>query len=100
MRWDWTGKSWKTMRPTQHITQTISWVAGLLVCLPATLVWLGGYLFPPLSSSPGELPFATLWAGLTLAAHGIVVLWLLASYYQLPVYLGAMIRSWKYQYLS
>ncbi|NJN21295.1 MAG: hypothetical protein HC812_09005 [Leptolyngbya sp. RL_3_1] len=101
MGWAWTGKTWKIIRPAaQRLTQTIGWVAGLLIGLPATLVWLGGYLFPPLSSSPGELPFAVLWAGLTLVAHSVVVLWLLASYYQLPVYLGAMIRAWKYQYLS
>lgn len=98
MRWRWTGSNWQTVRPThQAITQTIWWGAGLLISLPATLVWLGGYLFPPLPSSQGELPFATLWAGLTLVAHGVVVAWLLANYYQLSVYLAATLRSWQYQ---
>lgn len=105
MRWRWTGNTWQTVRPTppaltQTLGQTLGWVAGGLISLPATLVWLGGYLFPPLPSSQGQLPFATLWAGLTLVAHGVVVFWLLASYYQLPVYLAATLRSWQSQYLS
>ncbi|MGD1909034.1 MAG: hypothetical protein ACFB0C_24025 [Leptolyngbyaceae cyanobacterium] len=101
IRWHWTGQAWKVIRPTtQAMTQVISWLAVGLIIFPATLVWFGGYLFPPLSPAPGELPFATLWAGLTLIAHSGVVLWLLAVYYQLPVYLAATIRAWKYQYLS
>lgn len=101
MRWRWTGRAWQTVRPAaQRITQTIWWVAGGLLGLPAALVWVAGYIFPPLPAPQGELPFSTLWTGLTLAAHGVLVVWLLASYYQLPIYLAATIRSWKYQYLN
>ncbi len=101
IHWRWTGNAWQTVRPTtKALTQTIWWVAAGLICLPATLVWVAGYVFPPLPSSQEALPFANLWAGITLGAHGIVVIWLLANYYQLPIYLAATLRSWKYQYLS
>lgn len=92
MSWRWTGRNWQSShRDDPSLTLMVWVVAIVLVTLPASIVWLCSYLFPPL---PGSLWawFPSVWVGCTFAVHLLMVSWLLAEHYQLPIYVANRIR--------
>ncbi|HEY9761980.1 MAG TPA: hypothetical protein V6D07_05615 [Trichocoleus sp.] len=92
MTWRWIGNRWQSVYQGQWDMTLMLWVVVVaLVIVPAGLVATSAYVFPPLEGSPGEqLPL--YWAAGTLIIHLLMVLWLLAEYYQAPLYVSAKIR--------
>ncbi|RZM77300.1 hypothetical protein [Leptolyngbya iicbica] len=101
LTWGWNGQRWQVMRgdKAQELSMLICILAVVLIVIPASLVWLSGVLFPPLTPTTG-LPFSTLWAIITLTAHLTFVLWLVGEYYQIPLYIAAKIRIARSRYSS
>lgn len=90
--WRWQGQRWQRQHHGPQAATLTLWVLGLmLVTLPATIVALGGYMFPPLEGTPG-VNGAWVWAALTLTSHGLMVGWLLAEHHQPPLYRLLQIR--------
>lgn len=92
MSWRWNGKNWQnTYQDDPNLTFVI-WVVGIvLVTLPASIVWLMAYLFPPLPGSRWAW-FPSVWLGITLGIHLLMVAWLLAEHYQFPLYIASRVR--------
>ncbi len=94
--WFWTGDRWHShRRGNAQVTVTICLVALVLSCLPAALIALSSYLFPPLQPTTG-VQFSMVWAGLALFLHGGMVLWLIAEHYQWPWYVSAKVRLYRW----
>lgn len=92
MGWRWQGWRWQSLHQGRTDIAVTLWVVGLaLVVLPAGIVALGGYLFPPFENTT-EVNWSLVWALITLAAHGTMVGWLIAEHYQFPAYVLAKIR--------
>lgn len=92
MAWQWIGHRWQSIYQGKWDMTLMLWVVAVaLVLVPAGLVATSAYVFPTLEGSPGaRLPL--YWTGGTLVLHLLMVLWLLAEYYQAPVYVAAKIR--------
>ena len=91
MGWRWQGWRWQPLYQSRGDLTLILWLVGLaLVILPAGLVALGGYVFPPLEAT--GVNWSLVWANGTLAAHSAMVGWLIAEHYQFPLYVMAKIR--------
>jgi rubredoxin len=92
MSWKWTGQRWQaTHQKDSKITPLIWGIGSVLVLLPSFLIWLSCQLFPPLPGSQLAW-FPLFWAGMTLLFHLTMVGWLLAEYYQLPLYVSSKIK--------
>ncbi|MGF1499777.1 MAG: hypothetical protein ACFB8W_23565 [Elainellaceae cyanobacterium] len=90
--WCWTGKSWRSLhRSDTDLTLTVWLIGAALVLLPFTLVWMASYIFPPLPGSSWAW-VSTVWILSTLCVHFVMVAWLLAEHYQLPLYVSTRIR--------
>lgn len=92
LSWRWNGRSWQSTHRDDPSLTAIVWFASIvLVVLPAGLVWLMSYIFPPL---PGSLWawFPSVWLGATFGVHLLMVSWLLAEHYQLPIYIASRVR--------
>lgn len=90
--WRWQGWRWQPLHhPAADFTLTL-WIVGLsLVLLPAGLVVLGGYMFPPLDEAD-QGHWSLVWASFTLLAHAAMVGWIIAEHYQFPQYVWAKVR--------
>jgi hypothetical protein len=101
LTWGWNGQRWRLVRGdhAQELSMLVYLTAVVLMVIPAGLVWLSGVLFPPLTPASG-LPFSSVWAIITFAAHLSVVLWLIGEYYQIPLYVAAKVRIARSRYLS
>jgi len=99
LTWGWNGQRWRLVRgdDAQELSMLVYLTAVVLMVIPAGLVWLSGVLFPPLTPSSG-LPFSSVWAIITFAAHLSVVLWLIGEYYQIPLYVAAKVRIARSRY--
>lgn len=92
MTWRWNGRGWKAAYHDDPNLTMVVWVVGaVLVFLPAAIVWLISYIFPPLSGSSWDW-FPRVWLGFTFGVHLLMVTWLLAEHYQLPLYIASRIR--------
>ena len=92
MAWRWNGRSWQTAYQNDFNLTVVLWLVGLtLIFLPSGIVWLATYIFPPLPNSPWAW-FPLLWVGCTFTLHFLMVSWLLAEHYQLPLYIATKIR--------
>lgn len=92
MVWFWTGERWRyNRRPDGHITAVVWSFALAIACLPALLVVISNYMFPPLDGD-GLNQFSIIWTAITLLAHAVIVLWLIAEHYQWPWYVTAKIK--------
>ncbi|MEM9002400.1 MAG: hypothetical protein AAGE59_02615 [Cyanobacteria bacterium P01_F01_bin.86] len=91
--WAWNGQRWRVVHDNRSadVSGLVAFTAIVLVVLPPSLVWLAGFIFPPLSPT-SQIPFSTFWALLVLVAHLSLVLWLLGEYYQIPFYIAAKVR--------
>ncbi|MGB3138502.1 MAG: hypothetical protein WBG38_06790 [Nodosilinea sp.] len=92
MGWRWQGRRWQPLYQTHSDITLLLWLVGLaLVVLPAGIVALGSYVFPPLEA-PDGLNWSLAWAVGTLVSHGTIVGWLVAEHYQFPFYVMGKIR--------
>lgn len=92
MGWRWLGWRWQPLYQGRTDVTLTLWIVGLaLTVIPASIVALGGYLFPPLEETAG-ISWSLVWAMGTLIAHGAMVGWLIAEHYQFPLYVLAKIR--------
>ena len=92
MSWRWNGRTWRAMYQDDPSLTLVIWIVGaVLVTLPASIVWVMAYLFPPLPGSRWAW-FPNVWLGCTLGIHLLMVAWLLAEHYQLPLYIANRIR--------
>lgn len=94
--WRWLGHRWQPLHQQDGVALILGALGALLLVLPAGLIAGSAYLFPPLEGSRGaSVPL--VWATATLAAHGLIVLWLVAERYQLPPYIMARVwlRRWR-----
>lgn len=92
MSWRWSGRNWKSTHQDDPNLTLVVWVVGLvLVILPTSIVWLMAYLFPPLPGSTWSW-FPNAWLACTLGVHLLMMTWLLAEHYQLPLYITSRIR--------
>jgi hypothetical protein len=92
MTWRWNGRGWQSAyRDDPSLTMIVWIVAIVLITLPASIVWLCSYLFPPLPGSVWAW-FPGVWVGCTFGIHLLMVGWLLAEHYQFPLYVANRIR--------
>lgn len=92
LSWRWNGRSWQSTHRDDPSLTAIVWFASIvLVLLPAGIVWLMSYLFPPLPNSLWSW-FPSVWLGFTLGIHLLMVSWLLAEHYQFSLYVASRVR--------
>lgn len=92
MIWFWTGQRWRHQyQKDGHVTAVVWSFALAIACLPAMLVMVSNYMFPPIDSD-GLNQFSIIWTVATLLAHAGIVLWLIAEHYQWPWYVTAKIK--------
>ncbi|MEO0867135.1 MAG: hypothetical protein AAFY17_01570 [Cyanobacteria bacterium J06642_11] len=92
MVWFWTGLRWKHHRSNDGNVTAVVWSFALAIaCLPAILVMLSNYMFPPIDSD-GLSQFSLIWTTATLLAHAGIVFWLIAEHYQWPWYVTVKIK--------
>lgn len=92
LTWRWNGRNWQSTHQDDPSLTAVLWLIGVvLVTLPASIVWLMSYLFPPLPGSVWSW-FPGIWIGCTLGVHLLMVGWLLAEHYQLPLYVASRVR--------
>ncbi|NER80441.1 MAG: hypothetical protein F6K42_12865 [Leptolyngbya sp. SIO1D8] len=94
--WVWDGQRWRLANGTrdQDVNGLVIIAALFLIVFPASLVWLAGFIFPPLTPS-SKIAFSTIWALLTFLAHLGLVLWLVGEYYQIPFYVATKVRLFR-----
>lgn len=97
--WSWSGQRWRVVSANRSADMSflVVFTAAVLVLLPASLVWLSGYVFPPASPAT-PMPFSSMWAVLTLFAHLALVLWMVGEYYQIPFYIAVKVRLFRQQF--
>ncbi|MEM6251725.1 MAG: hypothetical protein AAF821_02275 [Cyanobacteria bacterium P01_D01_bin.156] len=92
MVWFWTGTRWKHHRSAEEKLTAIVWSFALAIaCVPAGLVMLSNYMFPPIDSG-GLNQFSVIWTFATLLAHASIVMWLIAEHHQWPWYVRAKMK--------
>ncbi len=92
LSWRWNGRGWQsTHRDDPSLTAVVWFASIVLVLLPAGIVWLTSYLFPPLPGSLWDW-FPNVWLGCTFGVHLLMVSWLLAEHYQIPIYVASRVR--------
>ncbi|NEZ59760.1 hypothetical protein [Adonisia turfae] len=92
MVWFWTGDRWRHNRHSDgHVTAVVWSFALAIACLPALLIMVSNYMFPPIDGV-GLNQFSIVWTVITLLAHATIVLWLIAEHYQWPWYVTAKIK--------
>lgn len=92
MVWFWTGERWRyNRRSNAHVTAVVWSFALVIACLPALLIILSNYMFPPIDGD-GVNQFSVVWTLVTLLAHAGIVSWLIAEHYQWPWYVSTKIR--------
>lgn len=92
MSWRWNGRTWRfAYRDYPNVTVLVWFISAVLIILPASIVWISAYLFPPLPGSRWSW-FPMAWLGFTFGVHFLMVAWLLAEHYHLPLYISSRIR--------
>lgn len=92
MTWFWTGSRWRYNRRADGQVTAVVWSFALAIaCLPALLIIVSNYMFPPIDSN-GLNQFSIVWTLITLLAHASIVMWLIAEHYQWPWYVTAKIK--------
>lgn len=86
--WHWNGWRWRTAQQRDTAAALVWGFAAAITVIPATLIALSNYIFPPLEASN----FPLMWIELTLTAHAAIACWLLAEYHHWPWYVSSRIR--------
>lgn len=96
--WRWNGVRWQRgPYPSQPITTATIVFACIVVFLPALMIEIASYVFPPLPDSP-LASFHLFWAAAALILHGAWVLWILAESYHFMPYTLAKVKIRELQY--
>ncbi len=92
MSWRWNGRRWQGAHQDDLNLTIVIWLVGIaLVVFPPALIGLSSYTFPPLPGSRWSwLPAA--WVSCTFVLHFLMVGWLIAEHYQLPLYVSSKVR--------
>lgn len=90
--WHWNGHRWQSAYATPGDITIVLWLVSVLVMtLPAGIVWLSFYTFPPLEGSRlSWLPL--VWFVVTFLFHTTMVSWLVLEHYQVPFYVTLKVR--------
>ena len=92
LSWYWQNGRWQQPHsPHTRVNMVIWGFVFSISCLPALLIALSNYMFPPLDQE-GLGQFSLIWTLATLAAHAGIVCWLMAEHYQWPWYVTAKIK--------
>lgn len=92
--WRWARQHWHPLHhPDIDFPLGIWLLCSGLTVLPPTILWIMHHMFPPLDNSAHSFPL--FWIGIVGLTHGLIALWILAEFYQLPLYL-----SWKFRWQS
>ncbi|MBD3880962.1 hypothetical protein IFO70_04255 [Phormidium tenue FACHB-886] len=92
MSWRWNGRNWQSVYRDSPSLSVIVWlISATLIVLPASIVWLSAHVFPPLPGSTLSW-FSRAWIGCVFGVHFLMVSWLLAEHYQVPLYISTRIR--------
>jgi hypothetical protein len=92
MGWRWSGKNWRPIYQDDFNLTFVIWTVGAgLVALPPSLVWLSSHTFPPMEGSRWSW-MPSVWVGLTLTLHFLLVLWLITEHYQFPFYVSLKVK--------
>lgn len=95
LKWYWNGRRWQGAHRSGVKLGWEVWLSAVaFVALPPSFVWLGAHLFPPLPDDPLAW-FPDFWTVSTFCGHLIVVTWLIAEYYQFPLFV--FLRAWRRQ---
>jgi hypothetical protein len=90
MIWHWNGLRWRSTGANVDLSILV-WISSVvLVMIPAGLIWLCAYIFPPLDGLRWN-SFSIVWGEFVCAIHSCFALWLLAEHYQLPTYVTGKI---------
>ncbi|MEB3293537.1 MAG: hypothetical protein VKJ24_10285 [Synechococcales bacterium] len=90
MMWRWNGRRWRSLGANVDLSILV-WLSSLvLVVLPAGLIWLCAYIFPPLEGLHWN-SFPIIWGEIVCAIHSGFAFWLLAEHYQFPTYITCKI---------
>ena len=97
LQWLWTGRGWRPLvRPAADPELEVWLMASILMVLPAVLVFLSYWLFPPLPNDAWSW-FPLFWTALTLLGHSVLVLWLLVEHYQFPPYVSFKVSLQRWE---
>ena len=90
--WRWNGRRWQRgPYPSQPFTVITIIFALLVIVLPALMIEVAGYIFPPLPGS-SLASFHRFWAATALVLHGVWVFWILAESYHFIPYTLAKVK--------
>lgn len=93
--WRWTGAKWQLLHQRDPDLTLLVWgVSTVLFVIPAGMIWLMAYLFPPLEGLSWT-SFSVLWGDLTWGIHLTIGVWLLLEHYQPAAYVTA--KYWLQQ---
>ncbi|MBD2326313.1 hypothetical protein [Alkalinema sp. FACHB-956] len=88
MGWRWLGHRWQPLHQRNSDITVLVWLASFVFLLiPAELIWLCAYIFPPLEGLTWR-SFPMLWGDVTFGLHCLIAAWLLVEHYQLPAYVA------------
>ncbi|MEB3213556.1 MAG: hypothetical protein VKL39_19560 [Leptolyngbyaceae bacterium] len=90
--WHWNGRNWTSRSDLDESLTIFLWMISVfLTVVPASIIGLSAYVFPPLPNSPWFW-FPFVWAIATFLAHLTMVSWLMAEHYQFPIYVLSKLR--------
>lgn len=93
LNWRWTGRKWQrgphSAQPFTSVTIIFSLI---IVILPALMIEIASYIFPPL---PGShlAGFHAIWATAALTLHGAWVAWVMVESYHFSPYILAKVKT-------
>jgi hypothetical protein len=91
MSWRWTGTYWQSAYRPQEDMAIATWgLAIAVMVLPTLLIGVSAYIFPPPKNQ--WLSFSLFWCILTFVLHAGMVGWVIAEYYQFPLYIAGKTR--------
>jgi hypothetical protein len=89
--WIWNGDRWSnSIARNAGITHLVWFTAIFLWIIPAVMIGVPGYIFPPIGGLKWN-SFSVLWGAATFGIHSLIAGWLLVEHYQLPNYIAAKI---------
>jgi hypothetical protein len=88
-QWRWNGTHWRSARHLSRDWLFATWIISIaFIAVPTGLIWLAHHTFPPLPGQQGA-GFPVFWTALVFTLHFSIAGFLLAEYFQLPLYITA-----------
>jgi hypothetical protein len=99
-QWYWCGDRWRSRRQSaSELIVGLQLLSIVIILLPAALIGISGYMFPPLPTQQ-SIGFPVLWTALTGASHLAIVLWFWLEYYQISVWVILRVRLQRWRWVS